>query len=233
MKYDQFLKSERLDKAQLIAWGKQTLIDDAPDTIPSLPSPPMLMFDRITSIKHNGKRGRIVAEQDIALDAWYFMCHFGDDPVQPGCLGVDAIWQLLGMYCALRGATGSGRALGCKEVDFSGQIRPHDSIVTYTVDVRRYALIQGAAVVINPLIMDQVGLGEKFVFGECLLLQGIVIFGDSKCRVATRVADNLLREPCRLADRTRCAERVEVDWAHVDLALGEHVLHEQPHHTAH
>ncbi|MEM9058602.1 MAG: bifunctional 3-hydroxydecanoyl-ACP dehydratase/trans-2-decenoyl-ACP isomerase, partial [Pseudomonadota bacterium] len=66
-----------------------------------------------------------------------------------GCLGVDAIWQLLGMYCALRGATGSGRALGCREVDFAGQIRPHDSVVTYSVDVRRYAIIQGAAVVIG------------------------------------------------------------------------------------
>ena len=149
MKYADFLESEQLSKEQLIAWGKQTLVDDAPDVIPSLPSPPMLMFDRITSITHKGKRGTIVAEQDVLLDAWYFMCHFGNDPVQPGCLGVDAIWQLLGMYCALRGATGSGRALGCKEVDFAGQIRPHDRIVTYSVDVRRYAIIQGAAVVIG------------------------------------------------------------------------------------
>ena len=149
MKYADFLESEQLSKQQLIAWGKQTLVEDAPDVIPSLPSPPMLMFDRITSITHKGKRGSIVAEQDVLLDAWYFMCHFGNDPVQPGCLGVDAIWQLLGMYCALRGATGSGRALGCKEVDFSGQIRPHDKVVTYSVDVRRYAIIQGAAVVIG------------------------------------------------------------------------------------
>ncbi len=149
MKYEDFLTCTTLDKSQLLAWGQQTLLDDAPDAIPSLPAPPMLMFDRISKIEHDGRRGRIVAEQDIALDAWYFMCHFRDDPVQPGCLGVDAIWQLLGMYCALRGATGSGRALGCKEVDFFGQIRPHDKVVTYDVTVRRFSTIQGKALVIG------------------------------------------------------------------------------------
>ncbi|NNF16981.1 MAG: bifunctional 3-hydroxydecanoyl-ACP dehydratase/trans-2-decenoyl-ACP isomerase [Gammaproteobacteria bacterium] len=149
MKYEDFLQCSQLDKTQLLAWAKQTLLDDAPNAIPSLPAPPMLMFDRIITIEHNGRRGRIVAEQDIDLDAWYFLCHFSNDPVQPGCLGVDAIWQLLGMYCALRGATGSGRALGCKEVDFFGQIRPHDTMVTYDVSIRRYSSIQGNAVVIG------------------------------------------------------------------------------------
>ena len=149
MKYQDFTQCTSLDKSQLLAWGRQTLLDDAPDTIPSLPIPPMLMFDRVTSIERKGRRGRIVAEQDIALDAWFFLCHFANDPVQPGCLGVDAIWQLLGMYCALNGATGSGRALGCREVDFFGQIRPHDKIVTYDVTVRRYSTIQGNALVIG------------------------------------------------------------------------------------
>ena len=158
MNYNEFLDSSRLNKEQLLAWGNQTLVEDAPGLIPSLPAPPMLMFDRIISIEHNGKRGRIVAEQDIDLDAWYFLCHFRNDPVQPGCLGVDAIWQLLGMYCALRGATGSGRALGCKEVEFNGQIRPHNKLVTYDVEVRRFTNIQGSSMV--------VGTGSVFVDGE-------------------------------------------------------------------
>ena len=149
MTYDEFQACTTLDKPELLAWGRQTLIEDPPGVIPSLPAPPMLMFDRVTTIERNGRRGRIVAEQDIALDAWFFQCHFVDDPVQPGCLGVDAIWQLLGMFCALNGALGSGRALGCREVDFFGQIRPHDRVVTYEVDVRRLSTIQGSAVVIG------------------------------------------------------------------------------------
>ena len=160
MPYTEFLQAQTLSKQQLLAWGKQTLVDDAPGTIPSLPLPPMLMFDRITAIEHDGRRGLIVAEQDVHLDAWYFLCHFGNDPVQPGCLGVDAIWQLLGMYCALRGALGAGRALGCKEVDFFGQIRPHDGVVTYRVEVRRYSEMQGGAVVI--------GNGSVSVDGEAI-----------------------------------------------------------------
>ncbi len=158
MNYNEFLDSSRLDKEQLLAWGNQTLVSDAPGLIPSLPAPPMLMFDRIVSIEHNGKRGRIVAEQDITTDAWFFQCHFRNDPVQPGCLGVDAVWQLLGMYCALRGATGSGRALGCKEVEFEGQIRPYDKVVTYDIEVRRFTQIQGTSIVI--------GTGKVLVDGE-------------------------------------------------------------------
>ena len=72
----------------------------------------------------NSRQGSIMAEQDIRLDAWYFQCHMPGDPVQPGCLCVDAVWQLLGFYCVWRGALGTGRALGCGEVVFSGQIRP-------------------------------------------------------------------------------------------------------------
>lgn len=158
MKYSEFLERSFLNKEELLAWGNQTLVEDAPGNIPSLPTPPMLMFDRITQITRDGRKGRMVAEQDIHLDAWFFMCHFKNDPVQPGCLGVDAIWQMLGMYCALNGALGSGRALGCKEVEFSGQIRPHDKLVTYEVDIRRYTVVQGAALV--------VGSASVFVDGE-------------------------------------------------------------------
>ena len=149
LSYDEFLSCTSLSKAELLAWGQQTLVHDAPARIPSLPAPPMLMFDRVTHIERNGRRGRIVAEQDIALDAWFFQCHFTDDPVQPGCLGVDAVWQLLGMYCALNGALGSGRALGCKDIDFFGQIRPHDQVVRYDVTVRRLSTIKGNAIVIG------------------------------------------------------------------------------------
>jgi 3-hydroxyacyl-[acyl-carrier protein] dehydratase / trans-2-decenoyl-[acyl-carrier protein] isomerase len=107
----------------------------------------MLMFDRITEVTHNGNKGRIVAEQDIRLDAWFFQCHFRADPVQPGCLGVDAVWQLLGFYTTLRGAAGAGRALAAKDIEFLGQIRPHNKIVTYELNVRRHVDLvdQGSA----------------------------------------------------------------------------------------
>ena len=88
-----------------------------------------------------------------------FQCHFGDDPVQPGCLGLDASWQLLGFYCSLMGAVGSGRALGCKEVEFAGQIRPCDEQVTYELQVRRYSALDGAGGI-------AVGTGQVFVDGQ-------------------------------------------------------------------
>lgn len=156
--YEEFKNLKQLSKEQILALGTRNLLNDDSKVIPTLPLPPMLMFDRITSIEHDGKNGRIVAEQDIKLDSWFFMCHFKSDPVQPGCLGVDAVWQLLGIYCAFRGAQGSGRALGCKEVDFFGQIRPYNKIVTYDVEVRRYTEIQGSSLI--------VGSGKVFVDGE-------------------------------------------------------------------
>jgi 3-hydroxyacyl-[acyl-carrier protein] dehydratase/trans-2-decenoyl-[acyl-carrier protein] isomerase len=98
----------------------------------------MLMVDRIEHVSRKGNRGRMVAERDVRLDDWFFQCHFLGDPVQPGCLGVDGVWQLLGLYCSWNGALGSGRALGCGEVEFSGQIRPHDGVVRYEIDIVRY-----------------------------------------------------------------------------------------------
>ena len=94
-----------------------------------LPMPPMLMFDRITHISAEGGahgKGELVAEFDIKPDAWFFQCHFIGDPVMPGCLGLDAVWQLLGFYLGWTGAQGSGRALGVGEVKFSGQVLPEE-----------------------------------------------------------------------------------------------------------
>jgi len=105
-----------------------------------LPLPPMLMFDRITVVNEDGGehgKGQIVAEFDIKPDLWFFGCHFEGDPVMPGCLGLDALWQLLGFYLGWTGAPGSGRALGLGELKFSGQVLPEAKKVTYTVDIKR------------------------------------------------------------------------------------------------
>ena len=105
-----------------------------------LPLPPMLMFDRIIDIDttsgEHGK-GRVVAELDITPDLWFFGCHFEGDPVMPGCLGLDAMWQLVGFYLGWLGGKGHGRALGAGEVKFSGQVTPANQLVRYEVDFRR------------------------------------------------------------------------------------------------
>ena len=152
MRYAEFLEREHFTKEELLACAWGTLLSDPPEGgIATLPAPPLLMFDRIVTLTRDGSRGRIVAEQDVALDAWFFQCHFRNDPVQPGCLGVDAVWQLVGFYAGARGARGTGRALGCKEVEFFGQIRPHNKVVRYVVDIRRYAELpaSGTAVAIG------------------------------------------------------------------------------------
>jgi len=152
MTYEEFQKSSHFGLEELIAFAYGTLVDDPPEGFAArLPAPPFLMVDRILEIRSDGRQGRIVAEQDIRLDAWYFQCHMPADPVQPGCLGVDAIWQLLGFFCIWRGALGSGRALGCGEVVFSGQIRPFNRCVRYEVDVRRFTHLKesGASIVIG------------------------------------------------------------------------------------
>ncbi|MFN7113035.1 MAG: 3-hydroxyacyl-[acyl-carrier-protein] dehydratase FabA [Alphaproteobacteria bacterium] len=105
-----------------------------------LPMPPMLMFDRITHISEEGGahgKGELVAEFDINPDLWFFACHFEGDPVMPGCLGLDAVWQLLGFYLGWTGALGSGRALGVGEVKFSGQVLPEAKKVTYRLNIKR------------------------------------------------------------------------------------------------
>ncbi len=108
-----------------------------------LPLPPMLMLDRITHIDSDGGAhglGQVVAELDIHPDLWFFKCHFESDPVMPGCLGLDALWQLIGFYLCWRGGLGRGRALGVGEVKFTGQVLPTSRLVTYTVDMKRVIL---------------------------------------------------------------------------------------------
>ena len=140
MKYADFRARASFEKLELLAFAHGTLVEDAPEGFETrLPLPPMLMVDRVVEISREGSRGRIVAERDVQLDDWFFQSHFLGDPVQPGCLGLDAIWQLLGFFCSWAGGLGSGRALGVGEVEFSGQIRPHDRLVRMEIDVRRYA----------------------------------------------------------------------------------------------
>ncbi len=105
-----------------------------------LPLPPMLMFDRIVRINDHGGshgHGEIVAELDIKPDLWFFGCHFESDPVMPGCLGLDAMWQLIGFYLGWLGGPGRGRALGADEVKYSGQVTPEGRLVTYRINIRR------------------------------------------------------------------------------------------------
>ncbi|MDH3580080.1 MAG: 3-hydroxyacyl-[acyl-carrier-protein] dehydratase FabA [Hyphomicrobiales bacterium] len=105
-----------------------------------LPLPPMLMFDRISNITEDGGEhgaGQIVAELDVKPDLWFFPCHFKDDPIMPGCLGLDALWQMLGFYLGWLGAPGKGRALSVGEVKFTGMVEPTVKKVEYVVDLSR------------------------------------------------------------------------------------------------
>ena len=114
-----------------------------------LPSPPMLMFDRITEIDENkgafGK-GLMKAELDIKDDLWFFNCHFKEDPVMPGCLGLDAMWQLVGFYLGWLGNPGRGRALGVSTVKFTGEVLKNVKMATYIIDMKRI-LIKGETTV--------------------------------------------------------------------------------------
>ena len=108
-----------------------------------LPSPPMLMFDRITNINETGgvfQKGEIVAELDIKPELWFFDCHFKGDPVMPGCLGLDAMWQLVGFYLGWLEQPGKGRALGVGEVKFTGQVLNTIKNVTYQISIKRLIL---------------------------------------------------------------------------------------------
>ena len=113
-----------------------------------LPAPPMLMMDRIVTINADGGshgKGYIEAELDIDPDLWFFQCHFIGDPVMPGCLGLDAMWQLVGFFLGWSDAPGRGRALGVGEVKFTGQVTPVVKKVTYKIDLKR--------VIIRKLVM--------------------------------------------------------------------------------
>lgn len=152
MNYQEFLASDHFGQEELIAFAYGKLVHDPPEGFDGrLPAPPFLMVDRVSSITSNGRHGKIIAEQDVRFDAWYFQCHMPGDPVHPGCLCVDAVWQLLGFYCIWRGALGAGRALGCGEVFFNGQVRPFNGCVRYEISVKRFSQLKvsGAAVVIG------------------------------------------------------------------------------------
>ena len=131
------MKKESYTNKELLACGRGELFGEENAR---LPSPPMLMFDRITNITESGGKyghGQIVAELDINKDLWFFQCHFESDPVMPGCLGLDAMWQLLGFYLGWKGGLGKGRALGCGNVKFAGQVLPNAAKITYFIDLKR------------------------------------------------------------------------------------------------
>ncbi len=114
-----------------------------------LPSPPMLMFNRITNVQENkGKynKGIIEAEFDIEKKLWFFDCHFKEDPVMPGCLGLDAMWQLVGFYLGWKGEPGKGRALGVNSVKFTGEVLITAKIARYEVNMKRILKKEGAVV---------------------------------------------------------------------------------------
>ena len=140
MKQNSFTYNQLIDCAKGALFGKGNA---------QLPMPPMLMFDRITSINENGgvfAKGEVIAELDIKEDLWFFECHFKDDPVMPGCLGLDAMWQLLGFYLGWLGNPGRGRALGVSTVKFTGEVLKNVKIATYEIDMKRI-LIKGETTV--------------------------------------------------------------------------------------
>ena len=114
-----------------------------------LPLPPMLMFDRITNIQENKgifNKGLIEAELDIKSNLWFFDCHFKNDPVMPGCLGLDAMWQLVGFYLGWIGKPGKGRALGVNEVKFTGEVLANIKLTKYKIDIKRILKKESATV---------------------------------------------------------------------------------------
>jgi 3-hydroxyacyl-[acyl-carrier protein] dehydratase/trans-2-decenoyl-[acyl-carrier protein] isomerase len=135
----------RFDREALLACGRGEMF--GPGNA-QLPAPPMLMIDRISAITADGGKygkGFIHAELDISPEQWFFLCHFYGDPVMPGCLGLDAMWQLVGFFLGWSGAPGRGRALGVGEVKFAGQVTPKVKQVVYKIDLKK--------VIIRKLVM--------------------------------------------------------------------------------
>jgi len=130
-RHSKFSRLELLDCANGMLFGEGNA---------RLPAPPMLMFDRIVNINDTGgkyHRGSITAELDIVPSLWFFQCHFENDPVMPGCLGLDAMWQLVGFFLAWKGGLGRGRALGGASIQFAGQVTPDKKKVLYNVSMKR------------------------------------------------------------------------------------------------
>lgn len=163
------------DKDALLACGRGELF--GPGNA-QLPLPPMLMVDRIVSITAEGGqfgKGKIIAEYDVTPDAWFFACHFTNDPVMPGCLGLDAMWQLVGFYLGWLGAPGRGRALGVGAVDFRGQVTPGGKVVRYEIDFKK--------VILRRLVL---GVADGIV-----LLDGKQIYAAQDLKVGLFSADQL------------------------------------------
>jgi|TARA_B110000967_G_C18675630_1_gene455383 3-hydroxyacyl-[acyl-carrier protein] dehydratase/trans-2-decenoyl-[acyl-carrier protein] isomerase len=140
MQKNSYSYNELIDCGKGILFGKGNA---------KLPLPPMLMFDRITEINQDAgkfKKGLIKAELDIKNDLWFFGCHFQDDPVMPGCLGLDAMWQLVGFYLGWSGEPGKGRALGVNAVKFTGEVLKKVKIATYEIEIKRILKKEGTAV---------------------------------------------------------------------------------------
>ena len=132
--FSSFTYEQLIDCAKGILFGKGNA---------QLPMPPLLMFDRIININQEGGnyyKGEVVAELDIKPDLWFFECHFKGDPVMPGCLGLDAMWQLLGFYLGWLGEQGKGRALGVREVKFTGQVLKNVKKVSYHISLKKLIL---------------------------------------------------------------------------------------------
>ncbi len=146
---------DHYNKEELLACGRGEMF--GPGNA-QLPVPNMLMMDRITSITRDGGlhgKGQVQAELDIDPSLWFFQCHFIGDPVMPGCLGLDAMWQLVGFYLGWSGAPGKGRALGVGEVKFTGQVTPKIKKVEYRIDLKR--------VIIRKLVM---GVGDGIMLAD-------------------------------------------------------------------
>jgi len=143
-----------------------------------LPLPPMLMFDRITHIAMEGgthNKGQVVAEFDINPKRWFFECHFRNDPVMPGCLGLDAMWQLVGFFLGWAGGPGRGRALGVGLVEFRGQITPDVKTVRYEINMKK--------VILRRLVL---GVGDGIVYAD-----GNPIYTATDLKVGLFSADQL------------------------------------------
>jgi 3-hydroxyacyl-[acyl-carrier protein] dehydratase/trans-2-decenoyl-[acyl-carrier protein] isomerase len=140
------MKKNSFTYEELIACGKGELFGEGNA---KLPLPPMLMFDRITKIDNKTgefKKGIIKAELDIKDDLWFFDCHFQGDPVMPGCLGLDAMWQLVGFFLGWTGEPGKGRALGVNSVKFTGEVLKNVKMATYEINMKRILKKEGTTV---------------------------------------------------------------------------------------